>query len=298
LHFTRSDKPVLYAKPEDAFLGSLRDSKDASVTYGDSRIYENEQGTIYLFFNFFSYQPAKRAPMQELAVATTRDMQHWTVQGRAFAKQAKRDADVIPGKKVPRLWPAIVTRLERGRLVPARIKGKYWMYLSNVAPQFSDGFVATSENMLDWEIYRDAQGQPAKMLALRPGYFDSNWIDPVAAVLREDGILLIYNGVNADPKMGGDPRRPPFTHYPAQALFDKNDPTRLLKRSESPFKGGDQELEKQPIVFWSAPLYEAWSLVPLKDELLLYWNHGFGRRSVGLWKGGIPDSLKNVSVRK
>jgi len=36
LRFTRSDKPVFYAKPEDQFLGSLRYLKDASVSYGDS----------------------------------------------------------------------------------------------------------------------------------------------------------------------------------------------------------------------------------------------------------------------
>ncbi len=297
LHFTRSAKPVLHAKPDDAFLGSLQGRKDAedSVSYGDSRMYEDEKGTYYLFFNFFSYNPPKRATMQELAIATTRDMEHWTVQGRTFAKQAKRDREVILGKQVPRFWPAIVTRLQGDRLIATTIRGKYWMYLSNVAPQFSDGYVATSENMHDWEIYRDAQGQPVKMLALRRSYFDSNWIDPVAAVLREDGILMIYNGVNADPKMGGDPRRQPLAHYPAQALFDKNDPTRLLKRSESPFKGGDRELEKQPIVFWSAPLYEAWSLVLFKHELLLYWNTVFGRRSVGLWKAPLPDGLRGMN---
>jgi predicted GH43/DUF377 family glycosyl hydrolase len=292
LHFTRSDEPALYAKPEDAFLGYVLDSKDAmcSVTYGDSRMYEDEHGTYYLFFNFFRYEPPKQ-PNEELAVATTRDMKHWAVHGRAFGKQAKRDVDVIPGVKAPRFWPGIVTRRDGDRLVAANIHGKYWMYLSNVAPQFSDGYVATSENLLDWEIYRDARGQPVKMLALRPGFFDSNWIDPVAALRREDGILLIYNGVNADPARGGDPRRIPLAHYPAQALFDQYDPTRLLKRSESPCKGGDQELEKQPIVFWTAPLYEAWSLVLFKNELLLYWNNVFGRRSVGLWKAPVPHGL-------
>ena len=55
-----------------------------------------------------------------------------------------------------------------------------------------------------------------------------------------------------------------YAHYPAQALFDRNKPTRLLKRSTSPFKGGDAELEKKPIVFWCAPLYEAWSLGPVQ----------------------------------
>jgi len=297
LHFTRSAKPVLYARPEDTFWGSLQDRQDADVMYLDPRMYEDENRTFYLFFSVFRQQPNKRL-MSELAVATTRDMEYWTVRGRAFAKQAERDGDLIPGKRVWRFWPGIVTRLEGGRLVVTKIHGRYWMYLGNHSYEFGNGYLATSENMLDWEIYRDALGQPVKILPLRSGYFDSNWIDPVAAVLRKDGILLIYNGVNADPKMGGDPRRQPLAHYPAQALFDKNDPTRLLKRSESPFKGGDKELEKQPIVFWSAPLYEAWSLVPFKNEFLLYWNTVFGRRSVGLWKAQIPDSMKNGLVGK
>ena len=65
-----------------------------------------------------------------------------------------------------------------------------------------------------------------------------------------------------------------------------------MERSESPFKGGDEELEKQPIAFWNAPLYEAWSLVPFENKLLLYWNHAFGRRSIGLWEAPIPDGMR------
>ena len=43
-------------------------------------------------------------------------------------------------------------------------------------------------------------------------------------------------------------------------------------------------------MFWDAPVYEAWSLVPFDNELLLYWNHTFGRRSVGLWKAPLKDA--------
>jgi len=114
---------------------------------------------------------------------------------------------------------------------------------------------------------------------------------------------MIYNGVNAEPNAGGDPRLKYCAHHPAQALFDRSEPTRLLKRSTSPFKGGDAELEKQPVVFWIAPVIEAWSLVPFKGELLLYWNHNFGRRSVGLWKAAIRPTMSthrrsNEAARK
>ena len=152
--------------------------------------------------------------------------------------------------------------------------------------------------MIDWEVVRDPQGQLVDPMPLRPGYFDSWYIDTTAAVIRDDGILLFYNGINADPEAEGDPRRMKGAHYPGQALFDKNEPGRLLKRSESPFKGGDEELEKLPRVFWYAPLYESWSLAPWKGELLLYWNHGFGRRAVGVWNAPLPDSIKNVKCEK
>jgi hypothetical protein len=129
-------------------------------------------------------------------------------------------------------------------------------------------------------------------MPLRPGRFDSQYIDTTAAVVREDGILLLYNGINAAPDEDGDPRLMRYAHYPAQALFARDDPSRLLHRSTTPFKGADAQLERLPCVFWSAPLYESWSLVPFRGKLLLYWNHGFGRRAVGLWQAPIPANMK------
>ncbi len=291
LHFTRGDQPVFHARPQDEFLGSLRDLKVASISYGDSRLFVDGGGTYYLLFNYFSHGHVNA---QELAVASTRDMKNWTVHGRIFAKKAPRDMDVIPEAAPGRFpHPAVVTRLEGNRLVVTKINGKYWMYLNCLATKGPHSLcMATSENMIDWEVVRDENGQLRHPMPLRPGYFDSLYLDTAAAVLRKDGILLIYNGINDDPKGNGDLRRMLYAHYPAQALFDRDQPYQLLQRSTSPFKGGDAELEKQPIVFCNMPLYESWSLVPLQDELLLYWNHGFGRRSVGLWKSPIPNNMK------
>jgi predicted GH43/DUF377 family glycosyl hydrolase len=289
-NFTRGAGPVFHARPEDEFLGDLRNLKDASVSYGDSRIFQDEGGTVYLFFNYFSHRHVNE---QELAIATTRDMKTWKMHGRAFAKVAARDRDVIPEFNQRRFpHPAVVTKLRGDRLVVEKIDGRYWMYQNvQIAGAPARFCMATSRNMLDWEILRDKNGQLVHPMAQRPGYFDSRYMDTTAAVLRDDGILLIYNGINAEPDKSGDPRRRLAAHYPAQALFARDQPSRLLKRSETPFKGGDPELEKEPIVFWSAPLYESWSLVPWRGELLLYWNHGFGRRSVGLWKAPIPRNL-------
>jgi predicted GH43/DUF377 family glycosyl hydrolase len=290
-HFTRSEKPVLYARPEDSFLGRLRSQKDASVSYEDAKIYADENGTFYLFFNYFSLG---KVNIQQLAVATSRDLVHWTHHGRIFAREAAEDMAVIPERAPWRFpHPAIVYRLRGDRFVAAKIRGKYRMYLNCLSTKGRCCLcAATSDNMLDWQVLRDEQGNLVNPLPLRRGYFDSDYIDTTAALLRDDGILLIYNGINAAADQGGDPRRRHRAHYPAQALFDKSDATRLLKRSQSPFKGGDGELERKPIVFWPAELYESWSLVPWKGELLLYWNHGFGRRSVGLWKAAIPPNVR------
>jgi beta-1,2-mannosidase len=294
VHFTRSEKPVLFARPEDSFLDVLGDAKSKGVSYGDPHVVAGSDGNFHLFFNFFHYGNATND--QQLAVATSRDLQNWKVQGRIFASAAARDRDVIPERAPWRLPVAtVVSRLEGDRFVATKIGGKYWMYFNCYPTKGPYGLcAATSDDMLQWKVLRDLRGKLVNPLPTRPGRFDSLYTDPVAAVLRDDGILLIYNGVNAESKAGGDPRLAYYSHYPAQALFDRGEPTRLLKRSTSPFKGGNAELEKQPIVFWTAPLYEAWSLVPFKGELLLYWNHSFGRRSIGLWKAAIPVGMTNA----
>ena len=294
LHFTRSDKPLLYAKPSDTFLGPLRDAKSKGVSYGDPHIMADGKGNFYLYFGFFHF--GNTTNDQQLAVATSRDLLDWTVHGRIFARQAASDRAVIPERspwrlRTPRLsldWRAIVRS--------CKIQGKYWMYFNCYATKGPYCLcVATSENLLDWKVLRDEQGKLVNPLPTRPGYFDSWYTDPVAAVLCDDGILLIYNGVNADGSRETLASSTTPTIRPKHYL-SKNDPTRLLQRSDSPFKGGDLELEKKPIVFWCAPLYESWSLVPFKGELLLYWNHAFGRRSVGLWKTPIPASMSRSGV--
>lgn len=292
LNFERRPEPPFHAKPSDRFLGRLLEERgDASISYGDSRLFQDEDGTVYLFFNYFSHGVVND---QELAIATTRDMKHWTMHGRAFAGEAAHDRDVVP-PSAPRRFPhpAIVTELKGDRLIVKKIDGRYWMYLNILATKGPYLFaMATSEDMLNWQILRDKNGEIVHPMSPRAGRFDSRYIDTTAAVVRDDGILLIYNGINAEPAKGGDPRLKPSAHYPAQALFDSERPFELVKRADSPFQGGDEELERQPVVFWTAPLYESWSLVPWRGKLLLYWNHNFGRRAVGLWSAPIPHNLR------
>lgn len=281
VHFERCDSPVFFAKPSDPWLSLIRHDPTLSVSYGDSRLVASEGDVHYLYFNMFQHQVHQD---QELAVASTRDFRSWTVHGRVFQRIADRDKEVIPEKAPWRFpHPAVVTRLQGDRLTAARIGGKYWMYLNCLSTVGRPCLcAATSDDLVNWTIVREADGALVHPMPLRPGRFDSFYMDTTAAVLRDDGILLIYNGINADPRQDGHPDLLQYAHYPAQALFDRDEPTRLLARSASPFMGADPDLERLPIVFWHAPLYESWSLVPFRGEWLLYWNHGFGRRSVGL----------------
>jgi predicted GH43/DUF377 family glycosyl hydrolase len=126
-----------------------------------------------------------------------------------------------------------------GKLVAAKIDGKYWMYFGD-----TDLFMATSENLLHWEVCENAESEKMmEVLHPRAGYFDSRLVEPGPyAWLREDGILLIYNGSNA--ANFNDPELPKFSYSAGQALFDKNKPYKMIKRSESYFIHPDKEYEK------------------------------------------------------
>src|ERR1051325_11252499 len=76
----------------------------------------------------------------------------------------------------------------------------------------------------------------------RPKKFDSDLVEPgPPALLREDGILLLYNGVNA--KQGGDVNLPAGNFASGQLLFDKHDPARVLRWSDAYFLTPDRPYE-------------------------------------------------------
>jgi beta-1,2-mannosidase len=173
LHFTRSDKPLLYPKPTDAFLGALRNAKGEGISYGDPRLSIDGDGRFYLYFNFVHF--GNTTNDQQLAVATSRDLRDWTVHGRIFAKQAANDRTVIP-EKAPRRFPSatVISRLEGDRFVATKIQGKYWMYFNCYARKGPYCLcVATSDNLLDWKVVRDEQGKLVNPLPTRSGRFDS-----------------------------------------------------------------------------------------------------------------------------
>ncbi len=228
LHFTRRAQPVLYPGP------------DAQKKYEwpggieDPRVVEGPDHRYYMTYTAYD------GTLARLHVAASPDLRHWTKYGSAFAQAY--------GGKYLNKWSksgATVARYEAdGRVVAAKIKGRYWMYWGD-----AQIWAATSDDLIHWTPVERTAGQkppvPLRAQALtvpdlqvvlptRAGKFDSDLVESgPPAMLTDQGIRLIYNSRN-DPAFG-DKTLPLGTYTAAQALFDKHDPTRLLQRLDSYF---------------------------------------------------------------
>jgi len=218
IHFTRRATPVFYPAQDD--------QKDREWPGGceDPRLVESQDGTYVLTYTQWN---RKRTAA---AIATSRDLVTWSKHGPALS-----------GAKYAELSyksAGIVSKLSNGRLIAAKIKGKYWMYWGEGAVR-----LATSTDLIHWDPIETPDGDPIVVLAKRPARFDSSFpeVGP-PPILTERGIIVIYNGKN-DPE-SGDPELGPNAYAAGQALFAADDPTRLLARSEQPFFKPQMPFEK------------------------------------------------------
>ncbi len=109
-----------------------------------------------------------------------------------------------------------------GAIVPKQINGRYWMYFGD-----TNIWVAWSEDLISWTPIEEPVMRP------REGMFDSGLVEPgPTPLVTEHGILMLYNSADDD-----------LVYRTGQALFDINDPTRLLKRSTTFFMEPDVEME-------------------------------------------------------
>ena len=253
LHFTRGATPVFYP---------ANDAEKANEWPGgceDPRITEAPDGTYVLTYTQWNQKTFR------IGVATSKDLVHWTKHGQAFA-----------GKYADLRYKSsgIVSRLSKGRLIAAKIQGKYWMF-------WGEGTIhlATSPDLIHWQPVEDNNGQPVELISPRPGKFDSAFpeVGP-PPLLTDNGILLLYNGKNAD--TGGDPRLGAGAYAGGQALFDANDPTRKLAQLDEPFFQPELPFEKRGQYAAGTTFIEG--LVYFKKKWFLYY--------------GCADSLVAVAV--
>ena len=217
------------------------------------RLIESPEGGYVLIYNGWNKSMAR------LMVATSGDLINWKKHGSPFSK--------IHGEKYERLWSksaAVITELKNGKLVAAKINGKYWMYWGE-----NGLYMATSDNLIDWELAENPDGTLKTLLPQRPGKFDDRVIEGGMAVKTDKGIVIIYNTFRF--KKEEEEGEHVLGSGLGQALVDINDPTKLLDRSEIPYLVPDREYEIQGsvnnVVFASGLAY-------FKGKWLLYHNGG------------------------
>jgi predicted GH43/DUF377 family glycosyl hydrolase len=166
-------------------------------------------GTYYLTYTGYNKKDA------QLCLATSKDLIHW-----------ERKGVILPAYKGR--WNVRWTK--SGAIVPGKINGKYWMYFLGTTSDNKDQMgLASSTDLTHWT---EAAAQP--VLPAREGQFDSRVVEPgPPPVLTDHGVVLIYNG--ADDKL---------VYRTGVAVFDRNDPAKLISRTDAPVFSPEKDWEK------------------------------------------------------
>ena len=226
----RGDKTFMLYRAQDkqgtSRLGYAESSDGIHFTRSDepvlspSEAYEKDGGvedprlvqfgdTYYLTYTGYNKADA------QLCLATSKDLIHW-----------ERKGVIIPANKGN--WNVKWTK--SGAIVPEKIDGKYWMYFLGTSTDEKDqAGLASSTDLLHW-----TEATQTPVLPVRAGSFDSRVSEPgPAPIVTPEGIVLIYNG--ADDKL---------VYRTGVAIFDRNDPRKLLWRSDTPVFSPEKEWEK------------------------------------------------------
>ncbi len=219
LNFQKEAAPIFYPENDSMYTFEWPGGVE------DPRIVESGEGLYIMTYTSYDGKTAR------LCLATSPDLRNWTKHGLVLGNGKYRDTWSKSG--------AIVARIENSRAVATKINGLYWMYFGD-----TNLFVATSTDLINWQVSEDEEsGRMIEVLHPRPGYFDSRLVEPGPfALLKEEGILLIYNASNA--ANHNDPELPKFAYAAGQALFDQNNPVKLLDRTDDYFIYPDKPYER------------------------------------------------------
>jgi beta-1,2-mannosidase len=259
IHFKKNPKPVLYPDSSE-FI-----KYDYPGGCEDPRIVETEKGSYVLLYTSWNRDVAR------LSVATSNDLMNWKKQGPAFLKAYNG--------KFASIWTksgSIVTGQKNGKFIAAKISGKYWMY-------WGEGpvYLATSTDLINWVPVTDKKNELVPMLTKRKNMFDSHVVEPgPPAILTNKGIVLLYNGKNADDG-DADPVLPKGIYCGGQALFDAKHPEKLLDRCKTYFIKPDLPHEVKGQYTSGTTFVEG--LVYFKSQYFLYY--------------GTADSMVGVAVK-
>jgi predicted GH43/DUF377 family glycosyl hydrolase len=218
--FTRQSAPVFYPANDD------QRGREWPGGVEDPRLVQAPDGTYVLTYtqwNRLTYS---------VGIATSPDLEHWTKHGPAFG---------IAGSYAQLKYKSagILTRVYKGTLIAARIHDVFWMYWGEGAIH-----VATSPDLIHWTPLKDDHSAFLEVLQPRSHRFDSTFpeVGP-PPVLTKQGIVVLYNGKNAS-GADADSTLGPGAYAAGEALFDADDPTHLLARTDAPVLEPQQPYEK------------------------------------------------------
>jgi len=260
INFTKFPDPVLYPD-NDEFA-----QWDQPGGIEDPRVVETHDGIYIMMFTSWNKDVAR------LSCATSKDLNTWTKHGPVFQK-------AHDGKFLD-VWSksgSVVTELVNGRLKAKKINGKYLMYWGELFVN-----LAESENGIDWTPMLDENEELLHVFKPTLEEFDSHLTEPgPPALYTENGILLLYNGKNLSGE-GATSKYPEGTYCGGQAMFDKNDPSKLLARLDTPFicPSLPHEISGQ----YKAGTTFIEGLVYFKDKWFLYY--------------GTADSMVGLAVKE
>jgi beta-1,2-mannosidase len=252
LHFSRKETPVLF--PDEDTMKKY----EWEGGIEDPRIVESESGIYIMTYTAYDGKLAR------LCIASSMDLMKWTKHGL-----------VVQGKYTDS-WSksgAIVAKQVGEKIIAQKINGKYWMYFGD-----TDLFLATSDDLIHWQPVVDENQKFKSILQPRKGYFDSRLVESGPyALLTEKGIVLIYNGMNLDE--GGDSTIAKGAYCAGQALFDKNDPTKLIDRLEKNFLRPDKPYEMSGQI---NQVCFVEGLIPFRGKWFLYFGTADSKIAVAI----------------
>lgn len=267
--FQRRSTPVFY--PDN----DLQKSLEWPGGCEDPRIAVTVDGLYVMMYTQWNRD------IPRLAVATSKDLVHWTKYRPAFAKAYDGKFYNMACKS-----GSILTELIDGRQVIKKVGGKYFMYWGE-----EHVFAATSEDLVNWTPIVNIDGSLKRLFSPRDGYFDSQLTEcGPPAIYTPKGIVLLYNGKNHSGK--GDKRYTPNVYAAGQALFDANDPTHLISRLDEPFFRPMDSFEKSGQYVDGTVFIEG--MVYFKGKWYLYYGCADSKVGVAVYdpkNPSLPDPL-------
>lgn len=260
LNFTKYKDPVLYPDSSEFIQWDYPGGCE------DPRVVETDDGKYLMMYTSWNKDVAR------LSAATSTDLINWQKHGPVFAR-------AYDGKYL-NFWSksgSVVTRQEGDHLLATQINGKYWMY-------WGEKFVnlAYSENLVDWYPLLNEQDSLLQVMAPRNQKFDSFLTEPgPPALITDQGIILFYNGKNDEGDLA-DPNIAKGAYCGGQALFDLDNPARLIDRMDEPFIRPD--LPHEVTGQYAAGTTFIEGLVPFKGKWYLYY--------------GTADSMVGLAIKE